>query len=124
MKKELLNEVSRIKNMMKQLNEDDFTVNNEEPKKKFYWDNWKTNDDSEEGDEDKEELRRRIRDMVRSGELEDRDAYNMEYYIDSGLGKFAEYRSGGGSNMMRTQNGALDIDQTLRNLMSDVNGED
>ena len=37
MKKELLNEVSRIKNMMKQLNEDDFTVNNEEPRNKYYW---------------------------------------------------------------------------------------
>jgi hypothetical protein len=34
MKKEILNEVSRIKNMMKQLNEDDFTTDNEEPKKK------------------------------------------------------------------------------------------
>jgi hypothetical protein len=62
--------------------------------------------------------------MVRSGELEDRDAYNMEYYIDSELGKFAEYRSGGGDVIMGTRDRALDIDQTLRNLMSDVNGED
>jgi hypothetical protein len=128
MKKNLQEEVFRIKDMMKKLNEspeigkpssvenDDYDEKMErnygvEDDNKNYWEKW--DEDSDSGDEDIEHMRLIVRNMVDKGKIDDNEGYEMENILDTELEAYAEYNSG--------PQGSIDYKATLKNIRRYLN---
>ena len=133
MKKNLNEQVSRIKDMMRKINEssefefdssvegddyDDKAERNYGVEDKHYWEKW--DEDPESDNEAVDDMKLLVRNAVEKGKISDTEGYEIEDILDNDLESFAEYDSGG-SGWFDTSEKSIDYKQTLGNIRKYLN---
>jgi hypothetical protein len=121
MKKNLNEQVSRIKDMMKKINESpefDEPSSVESDEKKYYWQKW--DEDPEGDDESVEDMKLLVRSAVERGKISDTEGYEIEDILDNDLERFAEYDSGGSGWFDKSEK-SIDYKQTIGNIRKYLN---
>ena len=115
MKNNLNEQVSRIKDMIKKL--DDLGIR-ENDENKHYWKKW--DGDPEGDDEAVEDMKSMVRNAVERGKISDTEGYEIENILDNDLESFAEYDSVGSGWFDKSEK-TIDYKQTIRNIRKHLN---